>query len=104
MAVKIRLKRMGTKKKPIYRLVVVDSSKPRNGSSLEEVGLYNPWIVPKEFRYEKERVVYWLGVGAQPTDVVRSFLSKDGIVEAKPRRSQNQGTSRKTLKQQAEKA
>ena len=70
MAVKIRLARHGAKKRPYYRIVVSDSRKPRDGRFIEEVGRYNPCVEPALVQFDKERVDYWMGVGAQPTDTV----------------------------------
>lgn len=81
MAVKIRMRRMGSKKRPFYRLVVADSRSPRDGRFIEEVGYYNPLSTPKEVKIEEERVLEWLGNGAQPSDTVRSLLSNAGIMK-----------------------
>ena len=78
--VKIRLKRMGMKKKPFYRLVVTDSRNPRDGRFIEELGHYNPVSEPVELKINHERAKYWLGVGAQPTDTVRGLLKKGGVL------------------------
>ena len=78
--VKIRLKRMGMKKKPFYRLVVTDSRNPRDGRFIEEIGYYNPVSEPVELKIDSERAKYWLGVGAQPTDTVRALLKKGGVL------------------------
>ena len=78
--VKIRLKRMGMKKKPFYRLVVTDSRNPRDGRFIEEVGYYNPVAEPVELTINDERAKYWIGVGAQPTDTVRGLLKKGGVL------------------------
>ena len=78
--VKIRLKRMGMKKKPFYRLVVTDSRTPRDGRFIEEIGYYNPVSEPVELKINDERAKYWLGVGAQPTDTVRGLLKKGGVL------------------------
>ena len=78
--VKIRLKRMGMKKKPFYRLVVTDSRNPRDGRFIEEVGYYNPVSQPVELKIDHERAKYWIGVGAQPTDTVRALLKKGGVL------------------------
>ena len=78
--VKIRLKRMGMKKKPFYRLVVTDSRNPRDGRFIEEIGYYNPVSTPVEMKINHERAKYWLGVGAQPTDTVRGLLKKGGVL------------------------
>lgn len=78
--VKIRLKRMGMKKMPFYRLVVTDSRNPRDGRFIEEVGYYNPVAEPVELKINDERAKYWLSVGAQPTDTVRGLLKKGGVL------------------------
>ena len=78
--VKIRLKRMGMKKKPFYRLVVTDSRSPRDGRFIEEVGYFNPVAQPEELKINVERAKYWIGTGAQPTDTVRSLLKKGGVL------------------------
>lgn len=78
MSVKIRLKRYGTKKRPFYRVVVVDSHKPRDGRTIEEVGFYRPIEVEeKQFSVKADRVREWLEKGAQPTDTVRRLLNKN---------------------------
>ena len=81
MSVKIRLKRMGMKKKPFYRLVVADVRSPRDGRFIEEIGYYNPMTAPAEVKVDGERAKYWLGVGAQPTDTVKVLLKKTGVIE-----------------------
>ncbi len=81
MAVKIRLKRMGMKKKPFYRVVVADDHFPRDGRFIEEIGYYNPMEHPAEININGDRAKYWLGVGAQPTDTVRVLLKKTGAIE-----------------------
>jgi small subunit ribosomal protein S16 len=78
--VKIRLKRMGAKKNPFYRLVVADSRYPRDGRFLEEIGYYNPTTNPAEIKIDVEKAKYWLRKGAQPTDTVRVLLKKNGIL------------------------
>ena len=78
--VKIRLKRMGMKKKPFYRLVVTDSRNPRDGRFIEEIGYYNPVANPVEMKIDDERAKYWLSVGAQPTDTTRALLKKGGVL------------------------
>jgi small subunit ribosomal protein S16 len=80
MAVKIRLKRMGAKKTPFYRIVVSDSRTPRNGRFIEEIGYYNPLTDPAEIKVDNERAKYWLSNGAQPSDTVRALLKKGGAV------------------------
>lgn len=81
MSVKIRLKRMGSKKRPFYRIVVADSRSPRDGRFIEEVGTYNPLIEPAEVKLEEENIMQWLNNGAQPSDTVRNILSKAGIMK-----------------------
>jgi ribosomal protein S16 len=80
MAVKIRLKRMGAKKAPFYRVVVADSRFPRDGRFIEEIGTYNPMKDPSEFSVDSEKVQKWIKNGAQPTDTVRNLLKKNGIL------------------------
>ncbi len=79
MAVKIRLARYGAKKKPFYRIVVADGQYPRDGRFLENVGTYNPMVDPNEVTLKKERIEYWLGQGAIPTDTVSSLFKKEGL-------------------------
>ena len=79
MAVKIRLRRMGQKKNPIYRIIVADSRSPRNGRFIEEIGTYNPNTDPSEFKIDQELAKKWLTNGAQPTDVVAKLLKVAGI-------------------------
>lgn len=79
MAVKIRLRRMGAKKAPFYRIVVADSRYPRDGRFIEEIGTYNPLTDPAEINIDAEKVQKWIKNGAQPTDVVRKLLKKSGI-------------------------
>ncbi|MGG3772854.1 30S ribosomal protein S16 [Heyndrickxia faecalis] len=81
MAVKIRLKRMGTKKSPFYRIVVADSRSPRDGRFIETVGTYNPVVDPAEVKINEEAALQWLKNGAQPSDTVRNLFSKQGIME-----------------------
>ena len=81
MSVKIRLKRMGMKKKPFYRVVVADIRSPRNGRFIEEIGYYDPMKSPAEIKIDNERAKYWLGNGAQPTETTRILLKKSGAIE-----------------------
>ncbi|MFT8871387.1 MAG: 30S ribosomal protein S16 [Sporolactobacillus sp.] len=81
MSVKIRLKRMGAKKRPFYRVVVAESSAPRDGRFIEEIGTYNPVSTPKSFEVNEEKALDWLSKGAQPSDTVRNLFSKKGIME-----------------------
>jgi small subunit ribosomal protein S16 len=80
MAVKIRLKRMGAKKSPFYRLVVADSRSPRDGRFIEEIGYYNPLKDPVEIKIDRERALDWLRKGAQLTETARALFSKAGII------------------------
>ncbi len=81
MAVKIRLKRMGAKKRPFYRIVVADSRYPRDGRFIEEIGYYNPIENPTVVKVDKQLAKKWLNNGATPTDTVRDILSKEGILK-----------------------
>ncbi|MCM3665657.1 30S ribosomal protein S16 [Mesobacillus subterraneus] len=81
MAVKIRLKRMGAKKSPFYRIVVADSRSPRDGRFIESVGTYNPVAQPAKVELNEELVLKWLNDGAKPSDTVRNLFSKQGIME-----------------------
>ena len=81
MAVKLRLKRMGAKKAPFYRIVAADSRSPRDGRFIETVGTYNPLTTPAEVKVDEELAIKWLKNGATPTDTVRNILSKDGIMK-----------------------
>lgn len=78
--VKIRLRRMGAKKAPFYRIVVADSRAPRDGAFVEEIGYYNPLTDPIELKVDNDRAVYWIKNGAQPTDTVRALLKKSGAI------------------------
>lgn len=88
MAIKIRLARAGSKKRPFYRIVAADSRAPRDGRFIERLGSYNP-LLPKDseerVKLNLERIQYWLGVGAQPTDRVSRFLEAAGVLEARKR-------------------
>jgi small subunit ribosomal protein S16 len=79
VAVKIRLRRIGAKKKPIYRVVIADSRSPRDGRFIETVGHYNPLVNPPQISVDEERVQQWLKWGAQPTDTVKSLLAHIGV-------------------------
>ena len=81
MAVKIRLKRIGAKKAPIYRVVVADERAPRDGKFIEEIGYYNPLTDPVEIKINAEKATKWLSNGAQPTETVRSLLKKSEIIK-----------------------
>ena len=78
--VKIRLKRMGAKKAPFYRIIVADSRSPRDGRFIEELGTYNPLTNPAEIKVDAERVHQWVKNGAQPTDTVRALLKKVDVL------------------------
>ena len=80
MAVKIRLRRMGAKKAPYYRVVVADSRYPRDGRFIEEIGTYNPLTDPATVAIDAEKAKKWIANGAQPTDTVRALLKKNGVL------------------------
>ena len=79
MATKIRLNRMGAKKKPFYRIVVADSRAPRDGRFIEEIGYYDPNKNPADIKVDAEKAQKWLSTGAQPSDTVRSLFKKAGV-------------------------
>ena len=81
MSVKIRLKRIGAKKAPFYRVVVADSRYPRDGRFIEEIGYYNPLTNPVDIKIDAEKAAKWISNGAQPTETVKSMLKKAGITE-----------------------
>ena len=81
MAVKMRLRRMGAKKAPFYRVVVADSRSPRDGRFIDEVGYFNPLTNPAEIKIDAEKAKKWIDNGAQPTETVKSLLKKSGIVD-----------------------
>lgn len=83
MSVKIRLKRMGAKKKPFYRIVVADSRCPRDGKFIEEIGYYNPLVEEKTVKVDSEKVQQWIKNGAKPTDTVDRLFKYNGVYEAK---------------------
>lgn len=78
---KIRLRRMGAKKAPFYRIVVADSRAPRDGAFVEEIGYYNPTTEPAELHVDNEKAAQWIKNGAQPTDTVRGLLKKTGAIQ-----------------------
>ncbi|BES65253.1 30S ribosomal protein S16 [Gottschalkiaceae bacterium SANA] len=88
MAVKIRLKRIGAKKKPFYRIVVADSRSPRDGKFIEEIGTYNPVTEPKQFSVDAEKAQKWMSNGAKPTDTVERLFKNNGVYDVK---SEEQG-------------
>ena len=81
MAVKIRLRRMGAKKAPFYRVVVADSRYPRDGRFIEEIGTYNPLMDPPAINIDVEAAKKWIGNGAQPTETAKSILKKSGAID-----------------------
>ena len=81
MAVKIRLRRMGAKRAPFYRIVVADSRYPRDGRFIEEIGTYNPVANPTEVKVDTEKAKQWIANGAQPTDTVKVLLKKNGVID-----------------------
>jgi len=112
MSLKIRLARGGAKKRPHYRVVIADSRTPRDGRFIEKVGTYNP-LLPADheerIRLKEERVRYWMGVGAQPTDRVAKFLAQAGLMDERPRteqtkKNQPKAKAQERLREAAEKA
>lgn len=81
MAVKIRLKRIGAKKNPFYRIVVADSRSPRDGKFIEEIGYYDPLTEPKTVRYDNEKALYWISNGAKPSTTVERLFKNSGLYE-----------------------
>lgn len=80
MAVKIRLRRMGAKKNPFYRIVVADSRYPRDGRFIEEIGTYDPLKTPADVKIDADKTKQWIANGAQPTDTVKDILKKSGVI------------------------
>ena len=105
MAMKIRLARGGSKKRPFYRIVAADSRMPRDGRYVEKLGTYNP-LLPKDseerVKMDMERVQYWLGQGAQPTDRISRFLEAAGVAEKKERANLKKGEPGKKAQDRAE--
>ena len=105
MAMKIRLARGGSKKRPFYRVVAADSRMPRDGRYIEKLGTYNP-LLPKDseerVKLDMERVKYWLGEGAEPTDRVSRFLEAAGVLEKKERANMKKAEPGKKAKERAE--
>ena len=85
--IKLRLRRMGAKKRPSYRIVVADSRSPRDGRIIESVGHYDPLTKPSTVKVNEDRVRYWLSVGAQPSETVRNLLRHQGLVPDDPSRA-----------------
>lgn len=81
MTVRIRLKRMGAKKRPFYRLVVADSRSPRDGRFIDTIGHYNPIVEPSELKVDEAKALDWLAKGAQPSDTARALLARAGVLE-----------------------
>lgn len=111
MSLKIRLARAGAKKRPYYAIVVSNSRNPRDGRFIEKIGTYNPLLAkddPKRAQYNEERVKYWLGVGAQPTDRVARFFSAGGLVQWKagsnPKKAEPKAKAKERAAERAEKA
>ena len=105
MAIAIRLARGGAKKRPYYRIVVADSRRARDGKFLEQVGTYNPLLGKEDenrVRLIEDRIRYWLGVGAQPTDRVHRFLDKAGILEREAKNNPKKGEPGDNAKERAE--
>src|SRR3569833_1354692 len=105
MALAIRLVRGGAKKRPYYRIVVTDSRSPRDGRFIEKVGTYNPLLAkdsPERVKLDADRISYWLGVGAQPSDRVLRFLDAAGIRERAARSNPNKGQPGEKAKERAE--
>jgi small subunit ribosomal protein S16 len=97
LAVKIRLKRMGAKKRPAYRIVVADSRTQRDGRSIEEIGFYDPTTDPVTFKVHEEKAISWLDKGAVPTETVKTLFRRAGVLEkwqsARSARGQSQGNN-----------
>ena len=105
MSVSLRLSRGGSKKRPYYKIVVANSRAPRDGKYLEQVGTYNPLLAKDDenrVRLTEDRVRYWLGVGAQPTDRVARLLDRKGVQERSPTNNPNKGEPGKKAKERAE--
>lgn len=105
MAIALRLSRGGAKKRPYYRIVAADSRSPRDGKYLEQVGIYNPLLAKdsdQRVKLNEDRVRYWLGVGAQPSDRVLRFLDAAGILERAPRNNPQKAEPGEKAKERAE--
>lgn len=100
MAVKLRLRRLGKKKQPIYKIVAADSRSPRDGKFIESIGLYNPLTHPSTLEIREDRALYWLNNGAQPTDTVRNLLSQKGVLLEK--HLKKKGASEEKIKAEKE--
>ena len=100
MAVKLRLRRLGKKKQPIYKIVAADSRSPRDGKFIEAIGLYNPLTNPATLDLNADRALYWLENGAQPTDTVRNLLSQKGVLLEK--HLKQKGASEEKIREEKE--
>ena len=100
--VKIRLKRKGRKKKPLYRIVVIEDSNQRDGKTIEDIGTYNPHTEPFTITIKEDRVKYWFSVGAQTSNTVNRLLSTVGLTEYTPLKSSNQKVTKKDRKSTSE--
>ena len=102
MALKIRLARGGSKKRPYYRIVVTDVRNPRDGRFIEKLGTYNP-LLPKDHKervtLQNERISYWMGVGAKPTDRVLRFLDAEGLAKREPRNNPKKAIPKKEVEE-----
>ena len=98
MAVSIRLRRMGTKKRPFYRLVATDSRMPRDGRFIELLGYYHPIEKPAKVSLEEDRIAYWLENGAEPSDTVSSLLKQAGLLEKLSKKKRGEDVSEISLK------
>lgn len=96
MALAIRLRRMGAKKRPFYRIVVAESSMPRDGRYIESIGYYNPIINPPDVRVDEERALDWLTKGAKPSDTARTLLSRAGVYAKQAAQRQGQAATEGT--------
>jgi small subunit ribosomal protein S16 len=100
LAVKLRLRRLGKKRQPVYKIVAADSRSPRDGKFIEAIGLYNPLTHPSSLDVKEDRALYWLNNGAQPTDTVRNLLSQKGILLE--RHLKRKGASEDKIKEERE--
>lgn len=98
MAVRIRLKRFGNRNRPFYRIVVAESTTPRNGKTIDEIGTYDPTKTPVQLNLDTDSVKKWLEKGATPSDTVHRLFAGEGLVEKKKRTSSNLGVAKKDLK------
>lgn len=99
---KIRLKRTGRRGQPHYRVVIMESSQPRDGKTVEEIGYYNPRQKPSVFDIDKDRAKYWLEKGAQPSDTVRQYFVKEGLLKGLERGSTKPNTTKGSKKDRKE--